>query len=338
LAVLKKSAAGTRLLILASALIVVAVLIWQGIVSQGVPSPDKSQPESVAILNISLLVFREGLECILVLAAIMANMVGAKAHYRRPVTWGAVLAFGATIITWFIAVKIIDDISENVSALHLQAATGLLAIVVLLIIMNWFFHKVYWGGWIGMHTKKKRALLHADEESSVSKVRLLTGLAILGFTSFYREGFEVVLFLQSYRLKMGGNIVLAGAGFGLFLCTIVAILTFVAHHRLPYRKMLVFTGVMLAVVLMVMVGEQVQEMQLAGWLPKTEIAFMESIIPGWAGMWLAIFPNVEGLVLQALSFVIVAGSYFAARGMSHKKKVQPDDESSVGVQPELAGN
>jgi high-affinity iron transporter len=36
--------------------------------------------------------------------------------------------------------------------------------------------------------------------------------------------------------------------------------------------MLVFTGVLLAFVLLVMVGEQTQEMQLAGWLPTTEIS------------------------------------------------------------------
>jgi high-affinity iron transporter len=89
------------------------------------------------------------------------------------------------------------------------------------------------------------------------------GFVLLGFTSLYREGFEVVLFLQSYRLKRGGRIVLYGVLLGLLFSGIVAVLTFLAHRRLPYRRMLILTGVMLGAVLLVMVGEEAQEMQLA---------------------------------------------------------------------------
>jgi hypothetical protein len=58
-------------------------------------------------------------------------------------------------------------------------------------------------------------------------------LGLLGFASVYREGFEVVLLLQGYNLKLGGNIVLGGTLVGLVLSGIVAVLTFIAHRRLP---------------------------------------------------------------------------------------------------------
>jgi high-affinity iron transporter len=70
--------------------------------------------------------------------------------------------------------------------------------------------------------------------------------------------------------------------------------------------MLIVTGVLLGVVLVVMVGEEVQEMQLAGWLPTTVIGVP---FPEWLGVWFAVFPNVEGLVAQALAALFVAGSY-----------------------------
>ena len=73
--------------------------------------------------------------------------------------------------------------------------------------------------------------------------------------------------------------------------------------------MLVFTGVLLGVVLIVMVGESIQEMQLAGWLPETAVALA---IPGWVGLWFAVFPTVEGLVAQVLAAGLVLGSYFGA--------------------------
>jgi high-affinity iron transporter len=179
--------------------------------------------------------------------------------------------------------------------------------------MNWFFHKIYWTGWIALHNKKKRHLLAASEDEATSNAKVLLGMGMLGFTSFYREGVEVVLFLQSYRLKLGSSTVGYGVLLGLLFTGIVAVLTFAAHRKLPYRRMLVFTGIMLGAVLMVMVGEQAQEMQLAHWLPTTPIPFLARIVPAWMGLWLSVFPTVETLAAQVLAAVAVVGSYFVAQ-------------------------
>ena len=231
------------------------------------------------VLNIAVLVFREGLECILVLAALTASFRGQESRFHRPVIVGVLLGGFATLVTWVTAVRIISDLSESVSALALQAGTGLLAIVVLLVVMNWFFHKMYWTGWISLHNRKKQQLVVKASEGE-APWRLTAGMVLLGFTSFYREGFEVVLFLQSFRLRLGGRTVLEGLVFGSVGTLAVAVLTFVIHRHLPYRRMLVVTGVLLAVVLLVMVGEEAQEMQLAGWLPTTPLSQLSEMIPG----------------------------------------------------------
>ena len=266
-----------------------------------------------AALDIGVLVFREGLECILVLAAVTATMGASSEDHRRPVAFGAGAAFLATLVTWRIAIGVVDDLTDKVSALNLQAATGLLAIVVLLVVMNWFFHKVYWTGWISMHTKKKQHLLESAKTNQDAKATLWWGFVLLGFTSLYREGFEVVLFLQSYRLKLGGRVVLYGVLAGLLFSGAVAVLTFIAHRRLPYRRMLILTGVMLGAVLLVMVGEEGQEMQLAHWIPTTPLPRLAVLMPPWVGLWFSVFPTVETLAAQAVAALLVAGSYFAAR-------------------------
>jgi len=305
-------------------LAVVGILIWQGISVHGNPDPTRPHTSpTVAFLDIGVLVFREGLECILVLAAITASMVGEREVHRRPVALGAAIAFGATLITWFIAVGIMGQLTESVPALELQAATGLLAVIVLLVIMNWFFHKIYWGGWIRAHNRRRKTLLASASTITISQKKLWWGFILLGFTSLYREGFEVVLFLQSYNLRLGGGVVLKGALLGLTLSAFVAILTFALQRRLPYRKMLITTGILLGVVLLVMVGEQAQEMQLAHWLPSTTIPALENVIPGWMGMWFAVFPTVETLSAQAFAALLVIGSYYGAR-MLRGSPPEPD--------------
>ncbi len=310
-----------RILLVIAALIVAGILIWQGFTAAGNPNPTAPNTSpTAAVLDIGVLVFREGLESILVLAAIIASMTGEKQSHRRPIIIGAAGAFVGTLITWFVAVGIVSNLQKNYSALNLQAATGLLAVIVLLVVMNWFFHKIYWGGWIAMHNRNKKNLLNRADGSEISRRRLTWGLVLLGFASLYREGFEVVLFLQTYYLQMGGKIVLLGALLGLFFTGIVAVLTFVAHRRLPYRKMLVFTGIMLGFVLLVMVGEQAQEMQLAGWIRTTPIDSLAKIIPDWMGLWFSVFPTVQTLVAQALAAALVVGSYYASRYYSAKAR------------------
>jgi high-affinity iron transporter len=287
------------------ALLAIGALTWKAITAPaGVAdptAPGANLAHGAVVTNTALLVFREGLEAVLVLAAFTASFVGANRRLRRPVAAGAAVALVASVATWFIAIEVIGALGGG--GLDVQAATGLLAVAVLLVVMNWFFHKVYWTGWIAAHNKRRRALLGTGGLSA------LTGLAVLGFTSVYREGFEVVLFLQNLRLQAGSGTVLEGVSIGTGLTALVGIATFAFQRRLPYRRMLVATGVLLGFVLLVMVGETIQELQLAGWLPTTSIGVT---FPGFVNLWFATFPTVEGLVAQAIAAALVIGSYFLA--------------------------
>jgi high-affinity iron transporter len=295
-------------------LILLGVLVWQGITASGNP-PDPNDPASKnlshvsVMVNAGILVFREGLEAILVLAALTSSLARTDRNYWKPVALGSSLSFLATIVTYFVVVAILADINANNSAnmLNVQAGTGLLAVVVLMVIMNWFFHKIYWTGWITHHNRRKRNIV---ESVSNSKSAVYWGLLTIGFTSVYREGFEVVIMLQSWRLLAGQSVVLAGAGIGLALTIMVAFLTFAGHYKLPYRKMLILTGVMIGAVLLVMVGESVQEMQQANWLPTHNLPVT---FPGWIENWFATFPTWEGLGCQLFALLFVAGTYFGSQ-------------------------
>ena len=313
----------------------VGLLLWQLLGAAG-GTPDPTDPSThlshvAVVVDSGILVLREGLETILVLAVLTASMRGDNSVYRRPLALGGLTALGAAVITWFIAIAVTDAVGPG--SLDLQAATGLLAIVVLLVVMNWFFHKVYWTGWIASHNRRRRDLMGGA--GSVGAQRTILGLVALGFTSVYREGFEVVLFLQNLRLRYGSGVVLEGVIIGLALVAAIGWLTFGLQSRLPYKKMLVATGVMLGVVLLVMVGESVQELQQAGWIATTPVNLA---IPGWMGLWFAIFPNVQTIIAQVAAAVLVIGSYFLAEELRvrrpRRRGAQPAEEP--GAPPRAA--
>ena len=292
--------------VVALGLLLYAALTAKG----GVPDPTEEANLSTGavIMNSGLLVLREGLEAILVLAAVIASFRGANQIRRRPVAAGAGVGIGVSVATWFLAAWVIGQLGGP--GLDIQAATGIIAVAVLLVVMNWFFHRVYWTGWIQHHHKRRRKIL-AGTGAGVT-----AGLVLLGFTAVYREGFEIVLFLQNLRLKYGAGTVLEGVGVGLAFTAVVGVLTFYAHKKLPYKQMLVLTGAMIGFVLLVMVGESAQELQLAGWLPTTNIGVT---FPGWMGTWLAFFPTVETLAAQALAAAAVIGSYMVSEYMLVRK-------------------
>jgi high-affinity iron transporter len=262
---------------------------------------------TTVVINAAILVLREGLETILVLAAVTASFLGANRVYRKPVAVGGGVAIVAGIATWFGVVWLIGRFHGG--EFDVQAATGLPSLIVLLLVMNWFFHKVYWTGWISSHHKRRRSLLAGDAETNLR--RMLFGLGVLGFTSVYRECFEIVIFLQNLRELYGSSPVLEGVVIGALFTAAAGVLTFALHQKLPYRRLLVITGVMLLFVLMVSVGEEVNEMQLAHWIGTTPVGGL--YIPGWMGTWFSLFNNWETFIGQAIALLLVLGSYVVAQ-------------------------
>jgi high-affinity iron transporter len=261
------------------------------------------------VSNAGIIVFREGLEAVVILASLMGSMKAAESRkYRPPMWWGTGLALLATVVTWILARGILVSLARYGE--KLEAVVSLVAIGVLLLITNWFFHKTYWTGWIASFQSKKKRLLTGD-------AGLMLGLVSLGFTSVYREGFETVLFLQALVLESGTGLVLAGVALGFLATVLVGLITFRLQARLPYMSMLIITGILIGGVLLVMVGKTVHVLQVVGWLPTSPISGIS--MPYWIGMWFGTYPTWQGILLQLAAAGFVVGSYYLAEGLRKRK-------------------
>jgi high-affinity iron transporter len=268
----------------------------------------QASPTAMA-LNAAILVFREGLEAVVILAALTASMIGARRIYRKPMALGVFLAFLASGLTWWLMQTVLFAFRGYGE--KLEAVVSLLAIGVLLLITNWFFHRVYWTDWMAeLHSRKKTLMGGALAGQ-------MLGFLTLGFTSVYREGFETVLFLQALVLDAGIWPVLQGTALGLAAVFTAGWLTFKLQSRLPYKRMLVWTGVLIGAVLLVMVGNTAHVMQLVGWLPVHPLRWLT--LPYWVGMWFGTYATWEGLLLQGAAALFVIGSYLAAEALSKRK-------------------
>jgi len=229
---------------------------------------------------------------------------------------GVGLALAASAVTWIVAQTVLTSFAGYGE--KLEAIVSLVAIGVLLLILNWFYHRVYWQENLQNLHQRKRRILSGSGSSIVTGAGL--GLVLLGFTSVYREGFETVLFLQAMTLEAGALTVLQGVALGFAGVVGVFVLVVALERRLPHKKMLVATGLLITWVLVVMVGTTVQTMQKVGWVAVSPIEGLE--LPYWAGLWLGLHPTWQGIGAQAAAALFVLGSYFGAEALRKRRREQ----------------
>ena len=115
----------------------------------------------------------------------------------------------------------------------------------------------------------------------------------------------------------------------------VGVLTIALQRKLPHRRMLELTGLLILGVLVVMVGKTVQVCQVVGWLPVHPIG--ELRLPYWAGLWFGVFPTWEGAVAQLGAAGFVVASYVGAEWLrSRRRRAVMGAPTASTIRPEPA--
>ncbi len=247
------------------------------------------------------IIAREGMEAIVILAALLAGMRGIEQRgTRRWVSAGAWLAIAASGLTFWLSKTVIQSLARYGE--KLEAVISILAVVILLMVTNWVFHKFYWVGW----NAKLRSLSKASQKTVTDRWEWLALLGV-GFLTVYREGFETTLFMQSLLLE--GNVwpVVIGVLLGTGFIAAIGVGIFVFGAKLPYRKLLVVTGVLVVSIMVTFFGSTARLFQTVGWLPIHSVKGLT--VPTWMGTWLGLYPSWEGLLIPMLALVYVGGAW-----------------------------
>lgn len=259
-----------------------------------------------------LIIFREGLEAVLLVTVLLGYLEAVKAtHLRRPILWGMAAAAAATALT-FVALRSVLAALPLGREL-LEAVTALVAVVVLFYVSFWLIARLEQKRWL--------EFLRARVWKAVS-VGSTMALVLVGFTAVYREGFETALFYQalvSFGAGLGGWVA-AGFGAGVAALAVVAWMIFRLGRRVPLRAFLATAVVLLMVTSVAFLGNAVRSLQeadvvglhrWASW-PRAPIFLSQSL-----GYW----PSRETLAAQlALMTVYLVGAFymFVVRPRTHR--------------------
>ena len=250
-----------------------------------------------AFIQSAAILLREGLEAMLVLAALAAYLTKSGARERLTALYtGAALAIVASLVAAWLFQILNNGVHNDI----LEGATILAAVALMLYVSGWLLIRQDPRAWQGfLATKADRALTQG------------TGLAIgmLAFLAVFREGAETVLFIFALTKTTGGwsagliaGLLTASAG----LVVLFYFINLVAQ-RIPLRPLFIVTSAFLFVMAIRMLGDAVQEFQEQQLLPYDALR-------GWEWMSsLGLNPTVEAVAAQTIIIALAGISFLLWR-------------------------
>jgi high-affinity iron transporter len=248
----------------------------------------------LAFASAFFILLREGLEAVLVLAAMFAFLgkAGRREAYRYlHIGWAGALAAG--VATWAVAAYAIA-----ISGATRELSEGFIALLAAGILF-------YMGFWLHDKSHADRWQAYINQHLGSMGGRSLWLLAFLAFIAVYREVFETILFFQALWLQTtpaGQSMVLVGALCGALALALVSWGLLRLSTRLPLGVFFGASAFLMYLLAIVFAGKGIVALQEAGTLPISSVAFPRVDLLG-------IYPTVQSLAAQAVLVIGAALHY-----------------------------
>jgi high-affinity iron transporter len=270
---------------------------------------------SSAFIQAAVILLREGLEAMLVIAALAGYLTKAGAGHRIQALYaGSLAAVGASIVAaWLFAVLNSGEHSDILEGIIILFAAGLM-----LYVSGWLMIKQDPRGWQDYLAHKADSALAQDTVWAV---------AALAFLAVFREGAETVLFVNALASAEGGWSAGLFAGLGAATIGLVVLFYFInlIAQKIPLRPLFIITSAFLFAMAIKFIGEAVQEFQEQAILPFTELKSV-----AWLGA-IGLNPTLEALSAQLLVIVFALATYSVVQRNS--RLVREDKAAMRGVKP-----
>ncbi|HJV45092.1 MAG TPA: FTR1 family protein [Bacillota bacterium] len=243
-----------------------------------------------------LIIVREGIEAILVIAAIVAYLVkSGNGHRIKEVYQSIFVAIVASLATAYLFHSILQG--NGKAQEFMEGLIMIIATVLLFSMSYWMFSKV--------DTKRWKNYIEGKVQDSLSNGKRLT-LWLAVFLAVYREGAETVLFYQALfnETQGGGQEIWLGMAAGSILLIILFYSIRFTSTRLPLKPFFLISGCLLYLLAFIFAGEGTKELQAGGF-------FSQSQIDGWPSIsLLGIYPTWEGIALQSVLLLLAVCAGF----------------------------
>jgi high-affinity iron transporter len=262
--------------------------------------PLVASPATYGVFDAAIILLREGVEALLVIAALLAFLTKTGNAAKRRWIWsgGAAGILASVVIAIVITSVFAATESAGADREVLEGVTGLFA-AVMLVYMSWWLHsKSNLATWQGYIQEKSGAALASGS---------LFGLSLIAFLAVFREGAETALFY----VGMAPSIAFADLALGLGIASVglivigAAVLAF--GMRIPIRPFFLGTSVLVYYLAFKFLGAGVHALQVAGIVSASPRAYLPDV--GSIGA----FPTIETTAVQGVLLAAALGWLVVSR-------------------------
>lgn len=249
---------------------------------------------SYGVFDAAIILLREGLEALLIVAALLAFLARTGNHAKQRWIWVGSGAGIAASVAVALVITIVFSATESAGADRelLEGGTGLFAAVMLLYMSWWLHSKSNLDEW--------QRYIRAKGGSALASGSLF-GLALIAFLAVFREGAETALFYVGIAPSIAMSDLAVGLAIALVALAAIGAAVIAFGMRIPVRPFFLVTSVLVYYLAFKFLGTGVHALQVAGIMPASPRTWLPDI-----GI-LGAFPTVETTAVQAVLLVLALG-------------------------------
>ena len=249
-------------------------------------APFVAVPPSYGVFDAAIILFREGFEALLVVAALLMFLTRTGNADKRRWIWGG----GAAGVLSSVGVAALVTVAFSASTAAgtdrelLEGITGLVAAAMLVYVSYWLHSKSSLSSW--------ERYIRERSTSALARNSLLS-LALISFLAVFREGAETALFYLGIAPSIALNDLALGLALGTAGLVAIGVLMLVFGLRIPIRPFFLVTSLLVYYLAFKFVGTGIHALQVAGVAPATSRGYLPDL--GFFG----VFPTWETTIVQA---------------------------------------
>lgn len=265
-----------------------------------------SEETSYTFIDAFLILLREGMEAILIIAGLLAFLKKTNNSSKQSWIWGGAVTGLVASAALAVAINLLfSNITAATSREYLEGVIGLIAVIMMISVGTWLHKKTninHWNNYIDRNLRK-----------ALAKGSLFS-MATLSFLSIFREGAEMIIFYAGMAPSMATSQLLIGIGLGFVFLVIIGFVIIRYSAKIPLRPFFFVATWLIYILAFKMLGVSIHALQIANTLPVHYINGMPFVD------WIGLYPTLETILPQVLLIILVIGASLYVKKSAKKYK------------------
>ncbi|KMY53285.1 hypothetical protein AC623_04165 [Bacillus sp. FJAT-27231] len=261
--------------------------------------------KSYTMWDAALIMLREGLEALLIVAALIAFLRKANASQHQKWIWfGALAGILMSIVAAIFINMAFSAATAGANREAIEGVTGIIAVVMMIGVGVWLHQKSNMKSWNRYIQKQMGTALSTGS---------IVSMAFVSFLSIFREGAETIIFYMGMAPSISTGKLIAGIILALVILTVFAFLFIRYSAKISVGPFFKIATMLIYFLAFKILGVSIHALQLTDHISTTQIHSLPII------SWIGFYPTWETMIPQALLLAIILLTAMWIRNRENKQ-------------------